>query len=135
MKWNMVIPSIDSHIISIDNDRYLLLFGGSITDEEDNTNQISIINLKQWKSMKTTIKIPCYGFCVSVIQNQIRDNLIIYGYINDLWKSQQFQTFNKFPIHLINLIGQWIKYDRVHLIGQGYHWSLSVDQIFQSIQK
>ena len=71
------------------------------------------------------------------MKNEIETKLLTFGYINQIWKSPEFQDIQSLPSYLITLIQQWVPcLEYVHLIGKNedmhqQHWTISMDEILK----
>ena len=78
-------------------------------------------------------------FHAIMMDNPDRDNLLVFGYIRDCFKKEEFKHIQQFPDYLIRLIGTWICNEWIHLIRldgeeeRGMHWKIRLDDILESI--
>ena len=87
-----------------------------------------------------TISTRCsFNFIITIVRDQTYDELLVHGYINNLWKQYEFKNIAPLPIALVTLITHWMRIEIIHLIGEPTkskkckHWSIDTDTILQSI--
>eukprot|EP01083_Nonionella_stella_P192596 711828_1 len=115
--------------ISTRNDKYIILFGGAMSGKSD---KIYILNTKTMKFRESGIGCPIAGrFQAINMNNKGGEQLLCFGFINELWNTNKFNNLIKLPFYLTNIITQYVAIEMVHLIHQnsGSHWKMNVDDI------
>lgn len=131
--WNIEGIEDPVDIIATKNKQYLILF--SLYSFVGN---IFLYNIRNKKLIKTDIKIPDDCLYLAIDSNKNRDDLLVFGYVQELFKSPEYQTIPLLPYYLIKLIGKWISFENIHLTGVQedelitVHWKINIDKIFQS---
>ena len=77
--------------------------------------------------MKSTIKTPSKRFTSWIDQNEHHDKLLVFGYINKLWKLPKYANIQTLPYYLINLIAKWVCFEDIHLMAvDSQHWKINI---------
>ena len=128
-------------VVATTNEQYLILLGGFEFHHETYkaVKSIFVLNVRTKKLMKSSIKLPVtnleYGH---VFADEVKDLSLVFAYINNLWKCEEFSDISALPIYLIKLIAKWICFEKVHLTTskkQDRYWEIDIDQILQSIHE
>eukprot|EP01084_Bolivina_argentea_P001091 1996_1 len=130
LKQKLPIPNCLFGCISTRNDKYIILFGGGKTDK------IYVLNTKTMKFRKSGICCPKKGrFQAINMNNKGREQLLCFGFINELWNTNKFNNLMKLPFYLTNIITQYVAIEMVHLIhaATGAHWKINVDDIITTL--
>ena len=135
------VKALNPHVIVSEDERYLMCFGGRIKEDSEwpLLNNIVVIDTRKDMLWKSSIITPCTNFVINIVRDQIYDQLLVHGYINNLWKQHEFRNTAPLSIALITLITHWMRIEIIHLIGEETegkkckHWSIDIDTILQSI--
>ena len=70
-----------------------------------------------------------------VIRGQREEKLSVFGYIRRLYDTKEFKELAAMPVHIMELISEWICINYVHLVprGDGSHFRIAVNDILQSL--
>ena len=92
-----------SHMFTTTDEQYLFLFVGNdlFVNPQKPTKDIFILDLKKKKLLKSQIKIPIVN-CIANLHKS--DDLLVFGYVHQLWKSPEFSYVPSLPFYLIKLI-------------------------------
>ena len=132
------LPDLPRTMIKTADEKYLILLGYKYFRYK---KDIWIVDLDTRKYYKSLVKLPksihrnFNGACT--IKNEIKTKSLTFGYINQIWKSQQYDDIAPLPSYLITLIQKWFGcLEYVHLIGknkdmQQQHWTVRVNQILK----
>ena len=108
-----------SQLAITSDERYLFLMGGIETSTQEFTNNILVLDFKTMRFTKSYVKLPMRRIEVNVHRDSMTENVLTFGYINQIWKSPEFQDIQSLPSYLITLIQQWVPcLEYVHLIGK-----------------
>ena len=141
MKWNVVVPGDDaSSAVLTHDERYMVVFSGWTEGADDHVeceiNKIFIYDFRMRKFMKSSIETPSenigYRFNTSIItKNEFAEELLVFGYVNKVFKGKKFTNVQQLPFYLITLIGKWISIEYVHFLSNrsSKHWRINVDSI------
>ena len=129
------------HVIVSEEEKFFICFGGEIEEDSDwyYINRIVIIDTRKDMLWKSSITTPCFNFIITIVRDQTYDELLVHGYINNLWKQYEFKNIAPLPIALVTLITHWMRIEIIHLIGKESeskkckHWSIDIDTVLQSI--
>eukprot|EP01084_Bolivina_argentea_P107864 192817_1 len=134
------------------NSRYILLFGGQ-SERKINAyykstidyDYIHIIDMNSMKLMKSLQKCPIKSTIHQAVitNNTLEQNIAVFGYIRDCWKSDLYCNMRMPPDYIIRLISTWCSLEYVHLWSAAYNWdrtmvhnSIRLDDILKcEIQK
>ena len=108
------------------NERYVLLFGGMIPGVGP-TDDISILDIRndnQLTLRESNIRCPYKGVCsvVRAIGFDIKDSILIMGYMKQCYKNKEFNQYVSIPTDIISMIHQWYCGDMVHYFFRRKHW-------------
>ena len=124
-----------SQLAITSDERYLLSMGGFDRSTDELTNNISVLDFKTMILMESYVKLPIRRITVNVHRDRITENLLTFGYINQLWKFSEYSDMAPLPFYLMKLIEQWIHFEYVHIIGtranKSRHWKINVDEILK----
>ena len=125
-------------IVKTKNEQYLILFGGWNVEKCEYSKQIYVLDLKMKILRKSSIRLPLrFVFC-SICEKTEIANLLVFGYVNQLWQTEEYLYIQSLPFYLIKLIEKWICFQYIHLVGQLQlncrHWIMNVDDIIKSAQ-
>eukprot|EP01084_Bolivina_argentea_P001410 2596_1 len=85
--WKVKGIYFSSQIVSTENEHYLIFLGGMGDVEETGfLDHISIFDMRNKTLMKTSITTPCSYFEAIMLGDVAHDELLVFGYINKLWK-------------------------------------------------
>ena len=109
--------------------------GGNNKTEEIKTN-VFVYNIKAGTLKKSNMPSPISkgGAAMATTRNEDKDDLLTFGFIH---KWQKFYKTQPMPFYLIQLVGNWVCYETIHVIevmgsGDNSHWTLDIDEIIKS---
>ena len=124
-----------SQLAITSDERYLFLMGGVETSTQEFTNNISVLDFKTMILTKSYVKLPMRRITVNVHRDSITENLLTFGYINQLWKFSEYSDMAFLSFYLMKLIESWIHFEYAHIIGtranKSRHWKINVDEILK----
>ncbi len=100
------------------------------------SDKIYILNIKTMKFRESRICCPRTGTFQAInMNNKGREQLLCFGFINELWNTNKFNNLIKLPFYLTNIITQCVTIETVHLIHQksGSHWKMNIDDIITTL--
>ena len=140
--WNIKSLPHNSQIIATQNEDYLIFIGGINaytktrhpfkTKQQQLSNHIYVFDVKHHKLLTSSIKTPCLEFRAQITGDILMDQLLVYSYCNTSWMLKQFHKVSNLSLPLIQLIANYMRIERIHLIGNKSHWSINIDNIIQS---
>ncbi len=97
------------------------------------TDIITIYDFKTNKFRQSSIKCPKKRrFKAVMANNSQNDELLTFGFVNECFRSSQFNDIQVLPYYLVKLIGNWVCYEFIHIVADdGKHWRLNIDTILQ----
>ena len=135
IKWN--IQGLNNlfrncQIISNSSEQFLIILKYPFMADE-----IFFIDVRKQKLFKSLIKIPEYLSNRRIIgqNDQYRDDLLVFAYINQFWKLPKYSNIPLLPFYLIKLIGKWVCFEWINIFGSTafsrdiHHWQINVDEI------
>merc|ERR1712087_1040812 len=71
------------------------------------------------KLKRSSIKCPTVGECFAARTGGVdsKDGILVCGFINECFKSKEFENIQLLPDYLINIIAQWYGSEMIHWIG------------------
>lgn len=86
---------------------------------------------KVLKTLKAKCPVTTGLVRAVMMTNEKRDEVMVYGFVNQCFESEEYQNIQRLPKYLIQLISQWISNEYIHLIDQmtGNHWKIHIDEI------
>lgn len=144
--WNICdLMNYGHKIVKTRNEDFLILIDGYKNNyhRQSVSPFIFVVDVRRKKLNQCTIKIPFYlDSCdsVTVSGDKIKDELLVFGYVNGLWKAREFSNLPSLPFYLNKLIAKWVCFECINLIGHWQvsrfgHWKIDIDQILQSIHE
>ena len=150
IKWNIRSPakSLTGSAVLTKDERYVIIFSNQ-TDRSRHTNYIPltyvtnaifIYDFRMRKFMKSKIELPTevgisYRNSLSITtRNKFAEELLVFGFVNRVYKLNRFKNVQKLPVYLIKFIGKWISIEYVHFISEvsRKHWRICVDAIIEN---
>ena len=139
-----VITKNEDYVFSIGTQEWLLP-----QNELKNMNKILIYDINENDFKVSGSKLPSEELSfITITNNEIRDELLVYGYIhyhicNRYCCKNEKKHKLLIPIDIINFIKTWICYETVHFVADNYdqdrngadHWTIDVDQILEKKEK
>eukprot|EP01084_Bolivina_argentea_P149800 261653_1 len=144
-KWNKLNVKLSvklSHfaVVSTRFDQYIIILGGWI-DGLDASDDIYIFDIKHAKLMKSKMKCHFGGYTKGIItDNTYNDELLTFGFVNSIFKTDAFYDIQPLPHYLIQLISTWVCNQHIHIIqnnsqtggAEAEHCRINVDDIFNA---
>merc|ERR1712228_143680 len=125
-------------IISSENEKHIFILGGlfpsrSSTGSNHKSDMIFVYNVKRKILQKSPIKCPrqCKYKAV-MMRNKKRDELMVFGFINQCFESAEYQNIQRLPYYLVRFIAQWISNEWIHLMVVNGHWKIHIDEVLNS---
>ena len=126
-------------------ERYILILGGETrTDWRVRImDGIYILDLEKMEMRASIISCPrrSGNYCGSIMNNGRARNLIVFGFVRDLWKKETFNKAMRYPPdYIIRLILSWFMYESLHLLETANsdkndnHWIIDTDFIIDNSQ-
>eukprot|EP01084_Bolivina_argentea_P139952 246150_1 len=119
------------------NGEYVIILGG-ITDTDFSKN-IYVIDMRNIKIMKSKVVCPVSkGFDSVIINDEIKRELIVFGYVRKCWKNEKMISMLFPPQYIIKMIQLWYLNEYVHLFQYASaknHWKILVDDIINNVNK
>lgn len=119
-----------SFILATGDEQHLILMGNL-------DDPILVLDIETKKVMISDIKPPMRKFHYGEsLRNEFREDLLLFGYVNNLWKSEEYSHTPTLPFYLIKLIAQWICLDKIRLSNtfNGSYWEIDVDQVLNQLR-
>ena len=121
-KWNKLFdfnyPYVNATLSS--NENYLIITGGYKNLEKIFKNKIFILDLineTKYKLKKCKIKTPKPGRCM-LVQMNVRYEILVIGWIKELFKTKEFKDLILPPIYLLKMISSWYDEEVLHWFGK-----------------
>lgn len=121
--------------------RYFVCFGGKFqrNGKRKRTNSIVIYDLKLQTARISSIVCPIFGGYHAVrVGDDLKSELLVFGFINRLFKTAAFRNVQVLPLHLIRLIDKWNcrENEYICLIARNKlrdnHWQIRIKDIIAS---
>ena len=123
-------------IVSSLDERYIVRFGGTqcIDGEDVSVDEIIMFDLKTETVSKSDTKCPVRSNYRAVLfGNRMQDELVVFGFMNQSFKSPEMLDVQVLPIHIVQLMSKWYHNERVYLISMmsdmKEHWVVNMDEI------
>ena len=130
------------YVLSKDQ-KYLIMLGGGNGFGKNLCDDIKVFDVEQNILLECELKCPFKGAMHAICMgSDVRDELLVSGYVRELWTSPGFKKMRPFPIALLGVLSPFISIEYVHIVARGYfrkvsvgleHWKISVDGILDSI--
>ena len=125
-------------LVKTRNERFIIILGG-FDAQSNGCDDIYIYDTNNNLFSQSKISCPAKsGFYATISNDPEGDELITFGFINDCYKSNNFQNVQVLPFYLIQLISHWLCIQEIYLLQYGVkgggHWKIDVDDILQSIK-
>lgn len=124
-----------SEIVISSDERYLILLGSYEHKMSRHSKDIVVLDFKTMELRESLVKLPVENVMINMHNNEFGKNLLIFGYVNELWKSSEYSYVPSLPIYLIRLIGKCMHIEYVHIIkadkNTSLHWRINVDDILK----
>eukprot|EP01084_Bolivina_argentea_P310624 537546_1 len=127
-QWNVKLPThipiwCAAILVSTD-EKYIFFLGGDLDDTvgtavltEMYCDTISVFDFQNEILRDCSIKCPCKGaFGSLVVNNEEDDDLLVFGYVKELYGSGCFNDVQQMPHYLIQLIRNYVCNEFIHLI-------------------
>ena len=72
---------------------------------------------------------------IVMMREDYRDEVLVYGFINESFASSEYENIQRLPKYLIQLISQWICNEWLHLIcpATGQQWKIHIDALLTCV--
>ena len=74
-----------------------------------------------------TPEFPCYGMDVCRVGGSVKNELLINGWIKELFKDMKFNDLSLPPMYIIQLIEKWYDQEEIHLVKNGESFQVPKD--------
>eukprot|EP01084_Bolivina_argentea_P310626 537550_1 len=141
-EWNVELPTeipiSGSCILASANEKYIFILGGyTYRIEEEDCDTITVLDVQNAVLRNCSIKCPKKGeFGGIIVNNKEDDDLLVFGYVNQFYRSGCFNNVEEIPHYLIQLIRNYVCNEFIHLIkkySSAEHWKIDVDCIISSL--
>ena len=93
------------------------LFGGSTRLDDKDLDNIYIFDTMDNKFRESKLKCPMTGrYFATISNNKDEEKLIVSGFVNDSYKTNEFIDLQIMPHYLIQLISNWYENQKVYLL-------------------
>merc|ERR1712130_230157 len=121
-------------IVSTKNEQYAIAFGGNQgrSNSKVRSDDIFVYNVKNKTLRKSMVICPKKAYyTAAMIRDTYRDELIVFGFVNQCFASQEFENMQQFSSGFMQFLCQWVSNEYIHLIipYSCQHWRISVDLI------
>ena len=118
--------------ISCKGDKYVIIFGGRSSDR-NKRNTIWIMDVDTMEFKKSKMVCPMEGLFQAVLMgSREKKELLTFGYIRCLWKTEEFVEVKELPLELVDVIASYYCTEYVHLFHEkGDHWKIQLDKILK----
>ena len=115
-------------VIMTRDEKYAIIFGGQRCD------MIDIFDINKRVVYQSNIKCPQEReYRAMLTDNVEKNNVIIHGYLKNVWKNKEFNNLDQLPLELIILITTFYANEYVHLMRlNGEHWRMSLSELLHS---
>ena len=137
-KWDVKGIYFDSHIVCTAYEKYLIFLCGKEKHPYYSilltTKNIFVYDMMNKTLLKSSIGTPEHDCNVAADRNEKGEDLLVFGYINELWRTSGFRSMSSLPFYLIRLIKKWVCIERIYLYGNCKIYTINVDVIIQSVR-
>ena len=138
-KWDAKGIHFNSHIICTAHEKYLIFLAGKEKDRWEFIHAFITKSIFVYDMMnKTLLKSPietCENCCtVMMDRNEKGEDLLVFGYMNELWRTSEFRSMPLLPFYFIRLIKKWVCIERIYMYGTDKVYMINVDIIIQSVK-
>ena len=119
----------DSNMITTTTGDFIIFLGGTDVEKVEDHRLIFIYDIKHEKLMKCGIEAPSDSICSALTRNKSNEELLTFGFVHDCYKVTNFRGIQMIPFYLIKVIGKWVCYETIHLVGDEGHWTIDMDKI------
>eukprot|EP01084_Bolivina_argentea_P264519 448094_1 len=123
-------------IVATKNEQYFIVLGG-FKGFAELSKCIFLFDVKNKAFLQSSLECPEAGsYNATIMRDDIMDELMVFGYVNQCFATDEFVSVQKLPFYLIKLINRWICNEWIYLVQyiSGKHWKIHVDSIIQSVQ-
>eukprot|EP01084_Bolivina_argentea_P267712 454526_1 len=121
------------------NDEYIVMMGGQ-DETDEQTDQIFVLHTDSMIFKQSRINCPKKGVFQAINMNCIEnEDLLCFGYIQSVWKLNEFKDVKKLPCYLIQTISNFFSFEMVYLLDYEYelehgnHWKINIDHIISNL--
>lgn len=118
-QWSQtpVGPICNENIIGTVDAHYMFHFGGRRSFTLDRVDDITIYDLKQQEVRVSKVKCPEKGaYRAVLLDDSKRNELAVFGFINSAFKETTFESVQKLPLYLIQMIAKWHSNEKIYLL-------------------
>eukprot|EP01084_Bolivina_argentea_P310623 537545_1 len=129
-QWNVKLPTHLSisvaAIFASTDEKYIFFLGADCSGAEDThriadgytySDKISVFDVEKAVLRDCSIKCPYKGlFGGLIVNNEEDDDLLVFGYVKELYGSGCFNDVQQMPHYLIQLIRNYVCNEFIHLI-------------------
>ena len=125
------------------NERYVLIAGGKkisdnlsfdISEYNYKIFALDISDDSGYKLRECTIKAPGIFSHIILMGGEIEDELLVIGWIKQLFKTKEFKDLSLPPIYIMKIIGLWYNQEELHWIGRKQHYVVGLNHILCSLK-
>eukprot|EP01084_Bolivina_argentea_P271438 461866_1 len=139
LKWKKHIISFNSckylkysTIVTILNEKKIILCGGAYGNQYKKTDQIFVYDVISKSFYMSTVRCPNPGYYQAIsINDSKREELLTFGFIKKCYKENDYEDMTLLPHYLCRLITEFSSQQWVHLLTIGEHWTLPIDSILK----
>ena len=120
--------------VTVLNDRYVLLFGG--TDEFKLSDDIWIYCVQDQSFRKSLTKCPKEGtYDAESICDRNKDKCVTFGFVRDCWSKCKMNDSLFPPEYLIRIMFKyyWVEYIHLFDLKRAGHWKIDVFDIIDQL--
>eukprot|EP01084_Bolivina_argentea_P062215 113749_1 len=145
-KFQDVLPECFVHFGCVVTrcNNYVIIFAGTkpslgpYVPIAESSGNIYILNtnIDNIKIKQSNIKCPMVGtssarICSAInITDESKDNLLVQGFLKNIWKRSEFSNLLTLPKYLDKIIEKFHSIEIVHVIDRnGNHWNINMDEI------
>ena len=114
------------------NEDFVIIAGGWDRNLEK-SDEIFVLDLRDdnhYKLKKSQIKCPQKGICDLVrFGGGIQDELLVIGWIKDLFKTTDFKHLSLPPMYLMKMIQSWYNQEMIHWLQKNEHYAIKLKYI------
>ncbi len=131
-KLSIPLPRRIMHVCCLQaiNGQYILIFGGCTTGSC--YNDIYVYSIKREIMTTSTIKCPAKSiFGGIVVNNRLKDEKCVFGYVRCTWKTCKFSNYFTMPYYLLKIINAYYLEEYVYLLDKitNKHYKMSTLEI------